>query len=217
MNNAKHIFSAATVVLLVLVTPFVRAQSSRAQPIDFPEITSQNTKLPLTFSWISFDDPSDEMPAVVEKKIKKVIVDFYLESNGGDSSDIAKAKDYYFNTLCVPLNNMQLYIVILKTPLSYSHCKLFLYDTSSNKVSAKTIDYNTWSMYSIDETAMKRSELFKSLGLNSDDIVIKKSNLLLRRLKHIGQTNELEEFTYRPNGTTLDSVSFKATIVDRPN
>ena len=77
MNNAKHIFSAATVVLLVLVTPFVRAQSSRAQPIDFPEITSQNTKLPLTFSWISFDDPSDEMPAVVEKKIKKVIVDFF--------------------------------------------------------------------------------------------------------------------------------------------
>ena len=217
MNTAKYIFSSTTAISFLFTSIFVSAQSSHAQPIDFPEITSQNAKLPITFSWVNFDDPSDEMPPVVEKKIKKVIVDFYLESNGGDSSDVAKAKDYYFNTLCVPLNNMQLYIVILKTPLSYSHCKLFLYDTASNKVSAKTVDYNTWSMYSIDENVMKRSELLKSLQLKSDDIVIKKTNLLLKRLKHIGQTNELEEFTYRPNGTSLDSVSFKAAVVERPN
>jgi len=216
MNTAKHIFSIATAILLVLTTTFAGAQNSHVQPIDFPEITAQNAKLPVTFSWINFDDPSDEMPAVVEKKIKKVIIDFYLESNGGDSSDIAKAKDYYFNTLCVPFNNMQLYIVILKTPLSYSHCKLFLYDTVSNKVSTKTIDYNTWSMYSIDESTMKRSGLFKSMQLNSDDIVIKKSNLLLRRLKHIGKSNEIEEFTYRAIGVALDSVSFKSSIIEQP-
>ena len=216
MNRAKFIFPLALVFLLLCAAVFAAAQSKEVKAIDFPEISAQNAKLPITFSWINFDDPSDDMPAVVEKRIKDIIIDFQLQSNGGDSSDLSKAKDHYFNTICAPFNKMQLYIVVLKTQLSYSHCKLFLYDSVTNKVSPKTIDYNTWSMYSIDDATMKRSELFKSLQLNDDDIVAKRSNLLLRRLKHVGKTDQMEEITYRPNGVALDSVSFKSAVIDRP-
>lgn len=214
MNIVKNIFCPATVFLLIFITTSATAQKQVYSQADLPEINSIAATLPITFSWINFDETAEEIPTAAKKKIQRIIVDFYLESSGGDTENVSKAKDYYFNTLYAPLDKVMLFIVILKTPLSYSHCKLFLYDTATNIVSKTTIDYNTWAMYSIDDNSMKRSDLYKDMQLNSDDIVLKKrSNLLLRRLKHNGTYNELEEKTYHPNGVSLDSVSFKSTIL----
>ena len=212
MNIVKKIFGGITAILFLFTTN-VKAQKPGAHQIDMPAINIVDTKLPITFSWVNFDELGDDAPDIVIRKVQKIISDFYLESNGGDSTEIFKAKDYYFNTLRVPYNSLELFIVILKTPLSYAHCKLFLYDSVSNTVSKKVVDYNTWSMYSIDDNTMKRSDLFKALHLDSDDIMLakkNKSNLLLKRIKPNGTFSEIEEITYHANGVSLDTVSFKS-------
>ena len=217
MNIFKNIFIGLTALLLLLAPIFAKAQKALTDQLDL-EISCLDVELPITFSWVNFDEPDKDLPQVAEQKVQKIIIDFYLGANGGDSTDISKAKDYYFNTLRTPLGDKQLYIVILKTPLSYAHCKLFLYDTASDKVSGKTVDYNIWSMYSIDENTMKRSDVYKDMHLNSDDIIFKKkSNLLLKRVKHNNSSNTLEEITYHPNGLSLDSVSFKVLNPDNLN
>ena len=216
MLLARKVLSCVLVTVFLFTSIVVKAQKTFAYPDNLPEINCIDAKLPLTFSWINYEDPTEDVPPIVENKVHKIIVDFYLESTGGDSAGIAKAKDCYFNTLRIPFNGHQLFIVILKTPLSYSHCKLFLYDSASNSVSKTTVDYNTWSMYSIDENIMKRSELFKQFHLNSDDILLKKQSLLLKRLKHNGDSSELEETIYRPNGLSLDTVSSKSEILYAP-
>jgi len=211
----RKIFLSVCIVLF-FTTSTVHAQKP-AHRIDMPSIGCLNATLPITFSWIEFDYPQQDVPVKVREKIKQVILDDYLEANGGDSTELFKAKDTYFNTLCAQLDKHQLYIVMLKTPLSYMHCKLFLYDSASNAVSKKTVDYNTWAMYSIEEGTIKRSELYKGLQLDSDDIILtkkKQSLLLLKRIKHNGTSNELEEITYKPNGISLDTVSFKSKILD---
>ncbi len=217
MDIVKKALLYVPFILLFFITTIVKAQKPLANKADMPAINIVDTKLPLTFSWVNFDEPGDDAPAVVLGKIQKIITDFYLESDGGDSAEIFKARDCYFNTLRMPYGNLQLFVVILKTPLSYTHCKLFLYDTATNAVSKKVVDYNTWAMYGIDDNSMKRSELFKAMQLNSDDITLvkkKQSNLLIKRLKHNGTFNELEEITYNAKGVELDTVSFKSKKPD---
>ena len=205
--------------LFSIIIILIGSLSVQAQPlthrVEMPPINCLNEKLPITFSWVNYDEPSEEIPAVAVERIQRIIIDFYFE-NGGDSEEVSKAKDSYFTTLRMPLNNLQLFVVILKTPMLYSHCKLFLYDSASNKVSKTAIDYNTWAMYSIEENGIKRSELLKAMHLDSDDLILtqkKQANLLVKRLKHIGTDNELEEITYHPNGLSLDTVSFKSKIL----
>jgi hypothetical protein len=214
-RNIKYWFS---VFLLLLVVTEVRAQKAVVNRYDFPVINCIDVKLPVTLSWVDFDYPPEVVPPMAEEEIKKIIIDFFLESNGGDSADMSKAKDGYFGTLRMPFNNLVLFVVVLKTPLSYSHCKLFLYDSVQKAVSKSAIDYNTWAMYSIEDNSMKRADLFKSFHLDSDDIILvekkQSSMLLLKRLKHNGTYNELEEITYRANGLSLDTVSAKSKILD---
>jgi len=189
------------------------------QRLDMPELASLKVKLPVTFSWINFEEPGEEIPSVALERVKQTIIDFYLGSNGGDSTDISKAKDGYFNTICMPLGNFWLYIVILRTPLSYAHCKMFLYDSVSNKVSKKTIDYNTWSMYNIEDNTMRRSDAYKGMHLNSDDLALakkKKTDLLVKRLKSTVAASEMEEIVYRPNNLSLDTVSAKVIKNEEP-
>jgi hypothetical protein len=160
---------------------------------------------------VEYEAEPEDVPDLVKEKIQQAVVEFFLESNGGDSSEIAKAQDCYFNTLRAPVNGLQLYIVIMKTAtFRYSHCKLFLYDSVHNIASKRIVDYNTWSMYTIDDNAMRRSDLFKSLHVESDDIILNKgkpATMLIKRVKNSGTKNMLEEVTYRTNGVTLDTVS----------
>ena len=216
MALLRKILLDITIILFLFTTTCVKAQKPFARHLDMAAINCLDVNLPITFSLINYDYPPNEIPAKVEEKIREVIVDFYLESNGGDSSEISKAKDYYFNTLRTRLSKYQLFIVILKTPLFYSHCKLFLYDSVNNAVAKTTIDYNTWAMYSIDDNSLVRSNLFKALNLSNDDMLLvqkKQPSLLLKRIKHIGTHNELEEITYYANGLSLDTVSFKSRIL----
>ena len=206
MNTCKLFFGLLTAFLLLSTTTVVTAQKADDH-FYMPEINCIDVKLPLTFSWVNYDNPGKEVPPAALKKIQSIITDFYLESNGGDSSDMSRAKDYYFQTLRTPINAVQLYIVILKTPLQYAHCKLFLYDTATDSVSKTTADYNIWAMYTIDENTMRRSDLYKELKLNSDDItLVHGKRIILKRLKH-GTYNEWEQTTYQPDGLRLDSIA----------
>ncbi len=210
----KILFPLSAILLLFMATSVHAQGRYRAY---MPEINCIDAKLPLTFSWIDYEEPGKDVPDVVTKKIQNIIIDFCLESNAGDSEQITKAKDAYFNTLRLPYGNLQLFVVILKTPLQYTHCKLFLYDTAANAVSKNTVDYNTWAMYAIDDNTLQRSILYKSFHLDKDDIGIvnkKQSNLLLRRLKHNNTLNEFEEITYRTNGLSLDTVSVKSKVLE---
>jgi hypothetical protein len=218
MASVRKALSYVFAILLLLTAATVIAQKPFPSHIAMPPINCLDVKLPVTFSWVNYDYPSADVPPIVAEKVKSIVIDFYFE-NGGDSEEISKAKDGYFNTFRMPFSNLQLFVVILKTPLSYSHCKLFLYDSAKNNVSKNAVDYNTWAMYNIEENSMKRSDLFKELHVESDDMVMlqkKPVNLLVRRLKHNGTDNELEETTYRANGLSLDTVSFKSKILEDP-
>lgn len=199
-----------TIPVLLLTLFFNAAQAQKtALPSFTVPITCLDIKVPFTFSWVDYDALPDDVPEVAQEKVKEAAVEFALESSGGDSTEIPKAEDYYFNTLRAPYNGLQLYIVIMKTrTFKYTHCKIFLYDSVHNTVSKRLVDYNTWSMYYIDDNSVRRSELFKSLHVESDDIIPQKGKtLLLKRVKNNGVKNMMEETVYRTNGVSLDTVS----------
>ena len=212
MEKANRILLLPIVIISLLTTAITTVQAQPSHQFSLPEISCVATQLPITFSWIDFGQEPKKVPDVVLKKIQSIIVDFYLDTGGDSTEQYTKSKDGYFNTLRVPYGDLQLYIVILKTPLSYTHCKLFLYDPASKRVSQNVVDYNIWAMYGIDDNgSMKRSSLYKQLQLNSDDIAVKKkSNLFLRRIKHNGTTSDLEEITLKVNGLALDTVSYRS-------
>lgn len=213
MNMVKKIFYLFAFVLLVAPV-LIKAQTPLARQLNSQEIDCLDTKLPLTLSKIDYDVPGKDLPDVVTNKIKEIIAGFYIE-NGIDSGDITTVKNCYFHTLRVPLNAQELFIVVLQTPLSYSHCKLFLYDTLSKAVSKTVVDYNTWAMYAIDDNNMNPSNLVIDLHIKGPDISLTgiKRDIQLKRLKHDGTFNELEKITYRANGIKLDTVSYDSDIL----
>ena len=213
MEKPIRILLLPMIALSLLISGNSKAQSQQPHKFSLPQsITCIDAELPITFSWIDFGQSPKKAPSVVVKKIQEIIVDFYLETRGDSTEEFTKSKDGYYNTLRVPYNDLQLYIVILKAPMSYSRCKLFLYDKARNTVSNSTFDYNIWAMYGIDGNGnMKRSNLYKQAHLNKDDIALKKaSNLFLRRIKHNGTSSELEEITLEAQGLSLETVSFKS-------
>ncbi len=204
------------IALFLLIPGASRAQTQQPHKFSLPpEITCIDTELPITFSWIDFHQPHKKVPKIVAKKIQDIIIDFYVETRNDSTEEFTKSKDAYFNTLRVPYDDLQLFIVILRAPMSYARCKLFLYDKVSNIVSGDAFDYNIWAMYGIDDNGnMKRSSLYKQMQLNKDDIAIKKaSNLFLRRIKHNGTSSELEEITLKASGLSFDRISFKSTTI----
>ncbi len=212
MEIAHRILLLPLIALSILIPGRSKAQT---QPHKFslpPEITCIDAELPITFSWIDFRQAHKKVPKVVAKKMQDIIVDFYVETRNDSTEEFTKSKDGYFNTLRVPYDDLQLFIVILRAPMSYARCKLFLYDKASNTVSEGVFDYNIWAMYGIDANGnMKRSNLYKQAHLNKDDIAVKKaSNLFLRRIKHNGTSSELEEITLASKGMSLETISFKS-------
>jgi hypothetical protein len=217
MEITSRIFLLPVVTLLFLISGTSKAQTQQPHKFSLPpEINCIDADLPITFSWIDFAQPHKKLPAVVLKKIQEIIVTFYLDTRADSTEQFTKSKDVYFNTLRVPYDDLQLFIVILRAPMSYAHCKLFLYDKASKTVPDDIVDYNIWAMYGIDSNGnMKRSSLYKQMQLNKDDIALKKSsNLFLRRIKHNGTSSELEEITLRSNGLSLENISFKSKPLD---
>ncbi len=213
METAVRILLLPVIALSILVSGNSFAQTQQPHKFSLPPaITCIDAELPITFSWIDFAQPAKKVPAVVVKKIQEIIVDFYLETRADSTEEFTKSKDGYYNTLRVPYGDLQLFIVILRAPMSYARCKLFLYDKTTHAISKDVFDYNIWAMYGIDDNGnMKRSNLYKQARLNKDDIALKKAtNLFLRRIKHNGTSSELEEITLAAKGLYLETISFKS-------
>jgi len=214
MKTTSGILLLPLIALFLLISDISTAQTQQPHKFSLPaEITCIDAELPITFSWIDFRQSHKKVPKVVAKKVQDIVVDFYIETRNDSTEEFTKSKDVYFNTLRVPYDDLQLFIVILRAPMSYARCKLFLYDKASNTVSGDAFDFNIWAMYGIDDNGnMKRSNLYKQMQLNKDDIAIKKaSNLFLRRIKHNGTSSELEEITLKASGLSFDRISFKST------
>lgn len=212
MNNISKLVFPAIAAVLLLTTPSLQAQIA-THKYKMPQVNCVSAKLPLTLSEVHFDGKHKEMPAQAVDKVKEILTAFYLEMGGDRNEQWTKIKDSYFATVRVPFYHYHLYIVILLTPPPVlTHCKLFLYDPTSQTVSAHAIDYNTWAMYTIENKRMTPTKLIKKLPMIPPDIAASGSkeypSIDVIRLYHNGTVNQKEEITYLANGTQLDTFSF---------
>jgi hypothetical protein len=212
-------------LLLIWMAAFLfRATESNGQtPVlhkfAMPEINCIEAKLPVTLSGIDYGKKLvKNLPQPIFERIKNIVVEFYLDFDGDKSEEFTKIKDSYFATLRIPIGHVQLYIVMLKTPVNnMSCCKLFLYDPSEKVLSKQTVTYNTWAMYDFDRNKVAASNLKNRLPIKAPDITLedtgKHTLLHLTRLNHNGTFNAIEKITYQLNGITLDSISLKTTVL----
>lgn len=179
----------------------------------YPRMRCIDVTLPVTIGMVDYDVRKKHIPGAARQKVKKILVDFY-EWYDGDKNEVSmKLKESYFCTLRIPYGDLELYVVILTTPVvNHCHCRLFLYDPSSKECSSKDIDFNIWASYEIKEGDMRPSYqrvTLRSLYPDIESTGAGGRSIKLRRLWHNGTFNALEESTYRPKGIELDSVDRK--------
>jgi hypothetical protein len=149
------------------------------------------------------------------------VLDYYLIDCEGDSCETYfSIKETYFNTLRIPYDQYDFYLIILKhVPGNLINSKLLCFDNCSKKFINPIIDFNIHGLYNISGSELKPSNLKVLFKIKGPELEIRnikndgKIELQLTRLNHNGTFNALETMKIKIKNNTFDTLNVRKIMI----